>query len=157
MVANLLGAVSKEPEVVCGGGSNVDVLRTVDKKPFRRIGLQYPHLLLALRLEKLLRKPSYSVIGRINMFALLATFLPRIIGCLDCKEVQSTHNSRKVCYFTVKGIILDKELSLLLLCFFKTEDQVLDKSSLHLMVQELIQQRSNMCGYIESTFQRQAF
>ena len=71
MVAKLLGAVSEKPDIVSCGVVGVDMLKTLDKMPSSKIGLQYPLSVHDVQVEKLLRKPSYSVMGRNDMFALL--------------------------------------------------------------------------------------
>ena len=54
-----------------------------------------------LLLEQLLKKLSYNVIGRIDMFALLKSLFPRLLDCLALKWMQSTQHLPKVCHNSV--------------------------------------------------------
>ena len=76
-LAILLGAVSEKRDIMSCGGVGVDMLKTLDKMPSSEVGLQYPFSIHELQVEKLLRKRSYSVMGRIDMFALFKSLLPQ--------------------------------------------------------------------------------
>ena len=70
--------------------------------PSNKIGLHYPYTFDALQLEKMFKKPSYSVVGRNDMFARLRSLLKRIVDCLDCKWMQITQCLRMVCQIVVE-------------------------------------------------------
>ena len=70
--------------------------------PSSKVAVHFPSDLKWLNLEKLLRKPSYSVMGRIDMFALLKSLRPLLRDCLDLKWIQSTQYLRKVGHNFVK-------------------------------------------------------
>ena len=50
----------------------------------------------SLNLEKLLSKPSYSSMGRIDMFALLKSLLPRLLDILGLMGIHSALYLRKL-------------------------------------------------------------
>ena len=84
------GAVSENPDIVTCRGVGVDVLKTLDKMPSSKFGLQYTLGNHKLQVEKLLRKPSYSVLSRIELLALLKSLLPLIVECLYLKWMRNT-------------------------------------------------------------------
>ena len=90
MILNLLGVVSEKPNIVSCGDSGVDVLKTLDKMPSSKVCLQYLFSIHELQDEKLLRKPSFSLPGRIDMFAMLNLSLPLPVDCLDFKCIKIT-------------------------------------------------------------------
>ena len=98
LIANLLGAVSGKLDFVGCGGVSVDVLMTPDKMPASEVLLQYLYVIHQLQLEKFLRKPSYSVMGRIDKLAPLTSFLPQMVGWLDT----SGYKILAVCVHIVK-------------------------------------------------------
>ena len=115
MISNLLGAVSEKLDIVCCGGVGVDVLKTLDKMPTTKVGLQCPFSIYGLQVEKLLEKPSYSVMGQIDLlgFALLKSLLSRIVDCLDFKCMRTTQSLRKVSQdFVLKRILTQIRFSL---------------------------------------------
>ena len=61
-----------------------------------KVGVHYPFDVKSLDLEKQLRKPGYSVIARIDIYALLKCLLPRLLDSFDVKWIQSTHYLPKV-------------------------------------------------------------
>ena len=52
----------------------MDVIKTLHKCLSSKVSVHYSYNVKAFNLEKVLQKPSYSVMGRIVMFALLKTF-----------------------------------------------------------------------------------
>ena len=96
LMSQLLGAVSTEPRVICCGGSSLDFIKALDQAPCQKAGIQYPFCLSPVHVEKLMHKPSFSVMGRIDMFSMLRTLLVRLSGLLDEKWTQSTQYFRKV-------------------------------------------------------------
>ena len=56
----------------------MDVWIISDKMPSSEIGLHYPYNIHTLQVEKRLRKPKFSVMGPVNLFALLELLLPRL-------------------------------------------------------------------------------
>ena len=91
------GAVSTKSVVLFFAGVYSDVLKTLEKMLSNKNGLHYLYIIHTLLLEKKLRKPSYFVMGWIDMFAPLRTLLPHIIDCLDGNRKQNILYSRKDC------------------------------------------------------------
>ena len=96
LMSQLLGAVSTEPRVICCGGSSLEFIKALDQAPCQKAGIQYPFCLSPVHVEKLMHKPSFSVMGRIDMFSMLRTLLVRLSGLLDKKWTKSTQYFRKV-------------------------------------------------------------
>ena len=95
--SELLSAVSTEPRVVRCGGSSLEFIKALDKAPSQKAGIQYPFSLSPMHVEKLMHKPSFSVMGKLDMFSMLRTLLIRLAGLLDERWTQSTQYFRKVC------------------------------------------------------------
>ena len=86
----------------CGRGvfvvkSNVLLSSQLDKAPSQKPGIQYPFNLSPMHVEKLMHEPSFSVMGKIDMFSMLRTLLIRLAGLLDERWTQSTQYFQKVC------------------------------------------------------------
>ena len=96
LCSQLLSAISLEPTIICCGGRSADSIKSLDKSPSQKAGIQYPFNLLPLQVEKLMHKPSFSVMGKIDMFSMVRTLLVRLSGLLDEKWTQSTQYFRKV-------------------------------------------------------------
>ena len=71
-------------------------MKVLDKSPGRKAGVQYPFALTLVQFERLLHKPSLSVMGRIDMCSMLRALLLRLNGLLDERWVQSTQYIRMV-------------------------------------------------------------
>ena len=99
LCSQVLSAVSLEPTIICCAGGSADFIKALDKAPSQKAGLQYPFNLLPLQVEKLMHKPSFSVLGKIDMFSMVRTLLVRLSGLLDEKWTQSTQYFRKVRLF----------------------------------------------------------
>ena len=95
--SQLLSAVSTEPHIICCGGSSLEFIKALDKALSQKAGIQYPFSLSPMHVEKLMHKPSFSVMGKIEMFSMLRTLLIRLSGLLDERWTQSTQYFRKVC------------------------------------------------------------
>ena len=96
LMSRLLSAISGDATIICCGGSNADSVKVLDKSPGRKAGVQYPFALTAVQFERLLHRPSFSVMGRIDMFSMLRALLFRLNGLLDERWVQSTQFFRIV-------------------------------------------------------------
>ena len=96
LCSQLLSANSLEPKIICCAGGSANFIKALDKAPNEKAGLQYPFNLLSLKIEKLLHKPSFSVMWKIDMFSMVRTLLVRLSGLLDEKRTQSTQYFRKV-------------------------------------------------------------
>ena len=96
LCSQILSAVSLEPTIICCAGGSVDFIKALDKAPSLKAGIQYPFNLLPLQIEKLMHKPSFSVMGKIDMFSMVRTLLVWLSGSLDEKWAQSTQYFRKV-------------------------------------------------------------
>ena len=81
--SQLLKAVSTEPCIICCGGSGLKFIKALDKAPPQKAGIQYSFSLSRVHIEKLMHKPSLSVMGKIDMFSMLRTLLIRLCGLLD--------------------------------------------------------------------------
>ena len=96
LVSRLLSAISGDATIICCGGSNSEFVKVLDKCPGRKAGVQYPFSLTPVQFERLLHKPSFSVMGRIDMCSMLRALLLRLNGLLDERWVQSTQYFRMV-------------------------------------------------------------
>ena len=83
MVGQLLSVVSMGPTIVCCGGADSDFNKALDRDPTRKAGVQYPFSLNPVQVENLMHQPSFSVMGKIDMFSMLRTLLVRLTGMLD--------------------------------------------------------------------------
>ena len=88
LVSRLLSAISGDAKFICCGESNTDFVKVLDKNPGRRAGVQYPFALTPVQFERSLHKPSFSVMGRIDMCSMLRSLLLRLNGHLDERWVQ---------------------------------------------------------------------
>ena len=104
-------------------------------------------------------KPSFSVIGKIDMFSVLRTLLVRLSGMLDEPREQSTRLLRKVGFLAMKFIShVLMSLGLSGNCVFKTvEHASLNLHSVFLVVQEMLSHCAQIVSYISETGQRQEF
>ena len=96
LVSRLLSAISGDATIICCGGSSADFVKVLDKSLGRKAGVQYPFSLTPVQFERLLHKPSFSVMGRIDMCSMLRALLLRLNGLLDERWVQSTQYLRMV-------------------------------------------------------------
>ena len=98
--SELLSAMSTKPRIVCCGGSSLELIKVLDKAPSQKAGIQYPFNLSPLLMEKLIHKPSFSVMGKIDILLMLRAKLIRLSGWMDERWTQSTQYSRKFanCY-----------------------------------------------------------
>ena len=94
LVSQLLSAISGDASIIGCGGSNADFVKVLDKSLGRKAGVQYPFALANVQFERLLHKPSFSVMGRIDMCSMLRALLLRLNGLLDECWVQSTQYFR---------------------------------------------------------------
>ena len=96
LVSRFLSAISGDATTVCCGGSNADFVKVLDKSPGRKVVVQYPFPLPPVQFERLRHKPSFSVMGRIDMCSMLRALLLRLNRLLDERWVQSTQYFRMV-------------------------------------------------------------
>ena len=96
LVSRLRSAISGDTTIICCGGSSADFVKVLDKSPGRKAGVQYPFSLTPVQFERLLHKPSFSVMGRIDMCSMRRGLLLRLKGLLDERWVQSTQYFRMV-------------------------------------------------------------
>ena len=96
LVWRLLSAISGDATIICCGESNADFVKVSDKSRGRKAGVQYPFALAPVQFERLLHKPSFSVMRRIDMCSMLRALLLRLNGLLDERLVQSTQYFRMV-------------------------------------------------------------
>ena len=140
MVGQLLSIVSTDQTIVCCGGADSDFIKAFDRDPTRKAGVQYSFSLSPVQVEKLMHKPSFSVMGKIDMFSMLRTLLVRLSGMLDEPSVQSTRYLQKVGF--IAGIFNSHVSMWFVLscsCMFKAfEDASLDLHSAFLVVQEML-------------------
>ena len=76
-------AVLPEPIVLCCTGESANFDKVMDKTRGQKAGIQYHFNLLPFQVENLMHKPSFSVMGKINMFFMVRTLLVRLSGLLD--------------------------------------------------------------------------
>ena len=96
LLSRLMSAISGDAAINCCGGSSADFVKVLDKSPGRKAGVQYPFSLTPVQFERLLHKPSFGVMGRIDMCSMLRALLLRLNGLLDERLVQSTQYFRMV-------------------------------------------------------------
>ena len=96
LCSQLLSAVSLEPTIIGCAGGTADFIKSLDKAPSQKAGIQNPFNLLTLQVEKLMHKPGFSVMGKIDMFSMVRTLLVRLSGLLDENWTQLTQYFRKV-------------------------------------------------------------
>ena len=159
LVGQLLSVVSTDPTIVCCEGADSDFITALDRDPMRKAGVQYPFHLSPVQVEKLMHKPSFSVMGKINMFSMLRTLLVRLSGMLDEPWVQSTRYLLKVGF--IAGMFnshVPMWFGLSCKCVFEAlEDASLDLHSAFLVVQEILSHWAQIVSYISETVQRQEF
>ena len=97
LVSRLFSAISGDATIICCGGSNGDFMKVLDKSPGRKAGVLYAFALAPVPFERLLHKPSFSVMGRIDMCSMMRALLLHLNGLLDESWVQSTQYFRMVC------------------------------------------------------------
>ena len=90
LVSRLLSAISGDATLICCGGSNADFVKVLHKSPGRKACAQYLFALAPVQFERLLHKPSFSVMGRIDMCSMLRALVLRLSGLPDERWVQST-------------------------------------------------------------------
>ena len=96
LISRLLSAISGDATIMCCGGSKADFVKVLDKSPGRMAAVQYPFALAPVQFERLLHKPSFSVMWRNDMCSTLRALLLRLNGLLDERWVQSTQYFRMV-------------------------------------------------------------
>ena len=96
LVSRLLSAFSDDATTICCGGSNADFVKVLDKGLGRKACVQYPFALAPMQFDRLLHKPSFSVMGRFDMCSMLRALLLRLKELLDERWVQSTQYFRLV-------------------------------------------------------------
>ena len=92
LVSRLLSAISGDATIICCDGSNADFVKVLGKSPGRKAGVQEPFPLAPMQFERLLHKPSFSVMGRIDMCSMLRALQLRLNGLLDERWVQLTRS-----------------------------------------------------------------
>ena len=159
MVGQLLSVVSTDPKIVCRAGADSDFIKALDRDPTRKAAVQYPFCLNSEQVEKLMQKPSFSVLGKIDMFSMLRTLLVRLSGMLDEPWVQSTRYLRKVGFIAgMFNIRVSFVVGLNGSCVFKAlEEAGLDMHSAFLVVQEMLNHWAQIVSYISETGRRQEF
>ena len=96
LCSQILNAVSLEPTIICCASGSADFIKALDKAPSQIAGSEYPFKLLPLQMEKVMHKPRFSVMGKMNKFSIVQTLLLRLSGLLDEKWAQSTQYFCKV-------------------------------------------------------------
>ena len=159
MIAQLLSVVSKGPTIVCCGGADSDFIEALDRNPTRKTGVHYPFSLSSVQVQKLMHKPSFTVMGKIDMFSMLRTLLVRLSRMLNEPWVQSTRFLRKVGFIAVMfNSRVSMSIGAIGSSVFKAlEDASLDLRSALLVVQEMLFHWAQIVSYISETGQRQEF
>ena len=81
--------IGGDATIICFGGSNVDFIKALDKSRGRKACIQYSFSLTPLQFEQLLHKPSFSVLGKIDMLPMLRILFLCLRVLLDELWVQS--------------------------------------------------------------------
>ena len=159
IVAQFRSVVPTGPTVVCCGGADSDFFTALDRDPTRKAAVQYPLTLSSVQVEKLMHRPSFSVLGKIDMFSLLRTLLVRLSRKLVEPWVQSPRYLRKVGFIAaIFNSHVSTSLGLGGSCVFKAlEDASLDLPSAFLVVQEMLSHWAHIVSYIGEIGQRQEF
>ena len=63
LCSEVLSAISLEPTIICCAGGIAESIKALEKARNQKAGLQYPFNLLPLQIEKVMHKPSFSVMG----------------------------------------------------------------------------------------------
>ena len=71
LMSRLLSAISGDATIICCGGSSADFVKVLDRSPGPKAGVNYPFALTPVQFERLLHKPSFSVMGTIDMCSML--------------------------------------------------------------------------------------
>ena len=158
LVSRLLSAISGDATIIGYGGSNTDFVKVLDKSPGRKTGVQYPFALAAVQFERLLHKPSFSVMRRIDMCSMWRALLLRLNGLLDERWVQSTQYFRMVRIGIISCGCLSSTTAERYFCVLQAlEDGKLELSTAIVVVQEMIAHWPQIVTYISNTSQRQEF
>ena len=157
MVGQLFSVVSTGPTIVCCGGADSNFIKILDRDPTRKAGVQYLFSVKPIQVEKLTHEPSFSVMGKIDMFSMLRTLLLRLSGMLDEPWVQSTRYLRKVGFIVVMfNSYVSISLGLSSSCVFKAlEEASRDLHSAFFAVPEILSHWAQLVSYISETDQRQ--
>ena len=73
MVSQLLSVVSTVPTIVYCVGADSDFIKALERDPTKKAAVQYLFSLNLVPVKKLVHKPSFSVMGKIDMFSMLRT------------------------------------------------------------------------------------
>ena len=92
MISTFLSVLSQNRESISCGAVEVDVMKSPVRVPRRKIGAHDPLDVKSLNVEKLLRTPSYNVMGQIDYFGILKSLLPRPIDNFDSQSMRITQN-----------------------------------------------------------------
>ena len=101
LIATLLGVVSRTHEIFSCGGVGVNVIKSLDMCPSSKVRVHYPFHIQSLHVEKLLRKPSYSVMVRIYLVAVLRSFLLQLLCTLDLKWMLSSQDLQNMSHMSL--------------------------------------------------------
>ena len=85
LCSHVLSAVSLEATNNCYAGDCAGLIKTLDKSPIQKAGIEYLFNLLAIPIEKLMHKPSFSEMGKSDMFSMVRTLLVILLGLLEQK------------------------------------------------------------------------
>ena len=96
----VLSAGSLEPTIICCVGGSAEFIKALDKAPSQKAGIQYPFNSLPLQVERLMHKPSFGVMGKIDIFSMVRTLLVRFSALLDKKCTQSRQYFRRMRYLS---------------------------------------------------------
>ena len=117
MIANLLGAVSENPEIVCCGGVNADVLKTLEKMPAKKNFVALSFYQPSFAAWEIFEEAEFSRHGSDQTFVLLSCLLPGGVHCLDFKWMPATRHLRRFSEIVVENMGFDVTLMLSRLCY----------------------------------------
>ena len=158
LTSHLLSANVGEATIICYCGWHVDYFNALHKSPGCKPGIQYSLSLTPLQLEQLLHKPSFSVMGKIDMLSMLRNLLQRLRGLLDECWVQSVDFFRRVYLICEIPILLCLTRCQALCCVLKAlKERQLELSTVFLVVEEMLTHWPQVISYIGATAQGQTF
>ena len=99
-LSRLLSVVSTRADIVACSGCTVDLVKTIDHSDLFSRSVQSCFRFEHLRLETMMRKPTYSVFGRIDFFSVLKSLMVSLGGATDEDWVMQSPDLAQVRIFS---------------------------------------------------------
>ena len=120
LLDQILNAGSMGPTITSCRGADVDFIKALNRDPLRKTRVQYPFNLIPIQVEKFKHKPSFSIIGKIDLISMLRTLMVRCSGTPDEPCVQSTRFLKKYRFALFKwNIYIISAIWFSVACVFK--------------------------------------